>query len=111
MAHYLVKGELIENKAHELKSKVFSGEFRDLEPFGRAITYSLENAKYDSQSGKALWEEEDYCTPPLAQEREAVLDIYFSNLQIVEVGNGEGWEEIDDLPSLWEKHPIFRARS
>ena len=108
MSHYLVKGELIESKAHELKSKVFSGEFRDLEPFGRAITYSLENAKYEPQSRKAVWEEEDYCTPPLAQEREAILDIYFSNLQIEKVDKGEGWQGIDDLPSLWRKHPIFR---
>jgi hypothetical protein len=108
MAHYLVKGELIEDKARELKTKVFSGEFRDLEPFGRAITHSLENAKFDPQSERALWEEEDYCNPPLAQERDAVLDIYFSDLQITGVSKGEGWEKVNDLPSLWEEHPIFR---
>jgi len=108
MAHYLVQGELNEDKAHELKNKVFSGELRELEPFGRAITHSLENAKFDPRSEMVLWEEEDYCTPPLAQEREAVLDIYFSNLQIEKVDKGEGWQEIDDLPSLWKKHPVFR---
>ena len=107
MAYYLVKAELLESKAHELKRKVFSEEFRNLEPFGRAIDYSLKNAKYDPQNGKAVWEEEDYCTPPLAQEREAVLDIYFSDLQVEKVNKGEGWKKIDDLPVLWEKHPVF----
>ena len=107
MAYYLVKGELRESTDEELKRKVFSDEFRDLEPFGRAITHSLKNAKFDPQNGRAVWEEEDYCTPPLAQEREAVLDIYFSDLQIEQVNKGEGWKKIDDLPALWEKHPVF----
>jgi hypothetical protein len=31
---------------------------------------------------RAVWEEEDYCRPPLAQEREAVLDHYFEELSV-----------------------------
>ena len=105
MAHYLVEAELIEDRAEELKSKVSSEEFRDLEPFGRALSYSLKNARFDSERGVAVWEEEDYCRPPLNQEREAVLDKYFSELEVRKVERGQGWDEIDHLPSLWDEHP------
>jgi hypothetical protein len=108
MAHYLVEAELIEDRANELRSKVSSKEFRDLEPFGRALSYSLENARFDPEKGVAVWEEVDYCNPPLNQEREAVLDEYFSELEVQKVGRGQGWEEIDHLPALWDSHPIFR---
>ena len=108
MAHYLVEAELIEDRANELRNKVSSKEFRDLEPFGRALSYSLENARFDPEKGVAVWEEEDYCNPPLNQEREAVLDEYFSELEVQKVDRGQGWEEIDHLPALWDSHPVFR---
>ena len=40
--------------------------------------------------GVAVWEEEDYCDPPLAQEREAVLDDYFGDLRVEAVKEGGG---------------------
>ena len=48
-----------------------------MRPFGRSLQYSLENARIDTEdSDFALWVEEDYCSPPLAMEREAVLNQY-----------------------------------
>ena len=53
--------------------------------------------------GWAVWEEEDYCRPPLAMERTAVLDHYFTNLIVQRVEEGQGWQEIKDLPALWSE--------
>jgi len=49
----------------------------------------------------AVWEEEDYCAPPLAQERAAVLDDYFHDLRVEKVKEGEGWSKIEALPRLF----------
>jgi len=49
-------------------------------PFGKSLQYSLENARLDSDI--ALWIEEDYCSPPLAMEREAVLNRYFDDTTV-----------------------------
>ena len=35
-------------------------------------------------------EEEDYCTPPLAQERAVALDRFFERLSVTPVQAGEG---------------------
>jgi hypothetical protein len=40
--------------------------------------------------------------PPLAQERAAVLDTYFTDLTIENVSRGEGWEQLEKLPRLWD---------
>jgi hypothetical protein len=69
-------------------------------PFGRALTHALRNARIRSD-GVAVWEEEDYCSPPLAEERAAVLDAYFGDFRVQTVSEGEGWERIEDLPRLF----------
>jgi hypothetical protein len=71
--------------------------FVGLRPFGKALTHSLENARTDSD-GRAIWEEEDYCSPPLAEERAAVLDLYFDEITVEPVNAGEGWRQIQALP-------------
>ena len=48
-----------------------------------------------------MWEEEDYCSPPLAQERESVLDRYFDGLSVEPVVEGTGWALIDGFPALF----------
>jgi hypothetical protein len=63
------------------------------------LTYSLRNARL-REHGYAVWEEEDYCSPPLAQEREAALDEFFDQLNITRVNEGAGWKEIEPLPPL-----------
>ena len=53
-----------------------------LRPFGETLQHSLENARIDKEDGYALWVEEDYCLPPLAMERESVLDRYFNDIVV-----------------------------
>src|SRR5262245_44951251 len=55
-----------------LRTELERDAFIHLKPFGRAITESLLNARVQPD-GLATWEEEDYCHPPLAEERAAVL--------------------------------------
>ena len=103
MAHYLVKARYDKEKLAELRQRLDSGEINQMRPFGRALQYSLDDARLDPQGNDwAVWEEEDYCRPPLAQERAAVLDTYFTNLSTESVKEGQGWDRIKSLPRLWE---------
>jgi len=85
----------------ELHQKLVSGEIERMQPFGRALHYSLTHARL-ARDGSAFWEEEDYCNPPLAQERQAVLDMYFERIKVEPVADGEGWNRIKDLQPLWK---------
>jgi hypothetical protein len=100
MAYYLVKANINKNLAAELRTRLDSDEIRQMRPFGTALQYSLDHARIDPQ-GWAVWEEEDYCSPPLVQERVAVLDTYFTDLSVERVEKGKGWEQIESLPKLW----------
>ncbi|NOH03644.1 MAG: hypothetical protein HND47_17625 [Chloroflexi bacterium] len=102
MAYYLVKAKYHENLLAELRKRLDSGEIKKMTPFGQALQYGLDHARLDpNDNGVAVWEEEDYCTPPLAQERAAVLDTYFTDLRVERVQEGKGWERIESLPRLW----------
>ena len=103
MAYYLVKAQYHRELLRELRSRLDSGEIHQMRPFGTASQYSLDHARLDPQGNDwAVWEEEDYCRPPLAQERAAVLDTYFTNLSVEKVKKGQGWQQIDSLPRLWD---------
>ncbi|MFL6406478.1 MAG: hypothetical protein ACJ71F_05345 [Nitrososphaeraceae archaeon] len=105
MALYMVKArprkELLEN----LQKDLSSGKISKMRPFGHALQYSLENARIDNENPDyALWVEEDYCSPPLAMERESVLDQYFNDIGVLRVeSEEEGWNRIRDKPNLWNK--------
>ena len=99
MADYLVKARP-KSGLRALKAELDRGEIARMRPFGEALDYSLRNARLDP-SGRAVWEENDYCSPPLAMERAAVLDRYFTDLSVEKVKKGEGWKRIGDLPGLW----------
>lgn len=101
MAYYLVKAKIQDNLQDELQNRLDRGEIGEMRPFGRALEYSLNHARIDPK-GWVVWEEEDYCSPPLAQERAAVLDTYFSDLSIERVPQGKGWEKIESLPEFWK---------
>jgi len=45
MSFYLVRAEVRKDKFNELTEKVMNEEFKDLQPFGRALNFSLQNAK------------------------------------------------------------------
>jgi hypothetical protein len=64
------------------------------------VTKGLDNARWQSEN-VAIWEEEDYCVPPLAQERAAVLDEYFTELEVQHVNRDEGWKQIESLKKVW----------
>ena len=104
MAYYLVRAKPNTEQLDELRERLDSGEIREMRPFGTALDHSLNHARI-KEDGTAIWEEEDYCSPPLDMERRAVLDTYFTDLTVERVERGEGWETIDDLPNLWENQP------
>lgn len=100
MAYYLVSARPRAYLLAELEARLAQHAFRALKPFGPALTASLEAAR-QQPDGSAVWEEEDYCRPPLAQERAAVLDHYFEELSVEPVAHGSGWRRIADLPPLF----------
>jgi hypothetical protein len=97
--HYLVRARAKPAKLDELAERLAADAFVDLEPFGRALTKSLRGARVEGDG--VVWEEEDYCSPPLAQERAAVLDAYFDGIAVEPVAKGEGWGRIKELPHLF----------
>ena len=105
MTFYLVrakpKKELLENLHEELSSGMISR----MRPFGQALQYSLKNARVDIENSDfSIWIEEDYCSPPLAMEREAVLDRYFNDITVEQVeSEEEAWNRINNKPRLWSK--------
>jgi len=104
MAHYLVTAVPREELLQELGGRLARDEFITLRPFGKALSLALRRARR-LPTGKAIWEEEDYCRPPLAEERAAVLDRYFGDLSVEPVVEGTGWALIDALPAMFPDLP------
>lgn len=100
MAFYLVEATPRDHRIDELKRKLEDEAFAKLRPFGPTLSHSLRNARR-RPDGTVIWEEEDYCTPPLAQERAAVLDRYFDAIEVEPVPEEEGWARIRALPALF----------
>ncbi len=100
MAHYLVRARPGDLAA--LRERLDRGQMRQFEPFGEELQRVLTAARLD-EDGFATWEENCFCTPPLAQER-VVLDMHFSELTTQRVREGEGWAQINHLPPLWGNH-------
>ncbi len=105
MAKRFVRARPNHQRLPELRERLDSGEIEAMEPFGRAMTRAMEKARYDPETGEAVWIEEDYCSPPLAMERAEVLDDYFEEITIVEedVDETAGWRRINELPELWDR--------
>jgi hypothetical protein len=105
MAFYLVKARPRMDLLESLYTELNSGKISNMRPFGKSLQYSLENARIDTENSDfALWVEEDYCSPPLTMEREAVLDQYFSDIMVEKVkSEKEAWNRINNKPRLWSK--------
>jgi hypothetical protein len=102
MALYIVRARP-KNDLSDLRKELNSGEISRLRPFGKTLQYGLDNAKIDPNDGYALWIE-DYCNPPLAMERESVLDRYFEDITVqLIVSEKEGLDRIANIPGLWTK--------
>lgn len=71
MAHYLVRAIPRQGALKRIWKDLESGRIASMRPFGRALDESLRNARFDLR-GHAVWEEEDYCTPPLTRGTVAV---------------------------------------
>jgi hypothetical protein len=99
MAHYLVTAKPKSDRLGHLLANLRKRTYVSMRPFGKTMTRSLENARL-REDGYAIWEEEDYCSPPLAQERAAALDEFFDELKVIPVKEGAGWEKIEQLPRL-----------
>ncbi len=100
MAYYLVRATPKTERLTELVEKLQSGAFLPLRPFGQALSKGLNGARWESD-GVVIWEEEDYCSPPLAMERAAVLDRYFDDIRVERVNEDEGWRRIESLPIVF----------
>jgi hypothetical protein len=100
MAHYLVTAKPKFERLEDLLANLGKRAYVSMRPFGKTMTHSLENARL-REDGYAMWEEEDYCSPPLAQERAAALDEFFDELKVTPVKEGAGWEKIEQLPRLF----------
>ena len=107
MAFYLVRAKPKPDLLNELEKRLKEKAFEGLRPFGMSLSKGLEGARIGAD-GIASWEEEDYCSPPLAQERESVLDQYFDELSVVPVKSGEGLRRIEKLPQLFPDLPTGR---
>ncbi len=100
MAHYLVTAKPILKKIKSLENSLKNNEFLNLQPFGKAISFSLLNARL-KENGLAVWEEEDYCDPPLKEEKFHVLKYFFEDINAKEIKEGEGWNSIKELPEMF----------
>jgi hypothetical protein len=104
MAFYLVTARPKPDRLQVLLGNLRENAYLSMRPFGKALTHSLRNARL-REDGFATWEEEDYCTPPLAQERAAALDEFFDELDVTPVEQGTGWTQIAGLPRMFPDLP------
>ena len=96
-----MRARLKPGRTAELRKKLETGAFESLRPFGRELSSALRRARRDPETGEAVWEEQCFCSPPLAMERPAVLDHYFDDIRTEAVAPGQGWRRIEGLPKLW----------
>ena len=75
MALYLIRAKP-KKELTDLYKEIDSGKISKLKPSVEMLQHSLENARMDKENGYALRVEEDYCSPPLAMERESVLKYF-----------------------------------
>lgn len=101
MAYYLVRANITKRNVPALGAMLDNDRFVDMQPFGQALTKGLLGMRW-LPDGRVAWEEEDYCTPPLRMEREAVLDGFFTKLEVEKVAEGEGWAQLKDLPRVFD---------
>ena len=81
MTLYIVRAKP-KNELSGLRKELELGNISKLRPFGDTLHHSLQNARFDTSNSYVMWVEEDYCSPPLAMERESVLDRYFEDITV-----------------------------
>ena len=78
---YDVKARLRKEMATELRRALLDDTIRDQKPDGQEIADSMQRAVVTAD-GAVAWSEMCYCKPPLAHERQTVLDRYFDAISI-----------------------------
>lgn len=101
MPYYLVKARLYPGRKEALREWLTSGQIAAMRPFGPSLSGALQGARWEEPTGKAVWEVVCFCPTPLADERTAVLDRFFEDLEVQVVAPGEGWRQVNHLPPLW----------
>ena len=86
MTLYIVRAKP-KNDLSGLRKELESGKISKLRPFGETLHHGLKNARFDTSNNYVMWVEEDYCSPPLAMERESVLDKYFDDITVERVSS------------------------
>lgn len=81
MAYYLVHATLRERNARRVSGEVGGTRFCALATLWRGGDEGVGGGTW-SDDGRVVWEEEDYCSPPLAMEHTAVLDRYFTGIEV-----------------------------
>jgi len=101
MAHCLVRAKAKDN-LDDLRQRLDNDEISQYRPYGDEVTQCLNNARL-APDGWITWEENCYCNPPLKQEKQGVLDDYFTDIITETINKGDGWQQIETLPSVWDK--------
>ena len=99
MANYLVRAKP-KAPLQYLRRQLDAGALEIWQPFGNELQRCLDEARVDND-GFVVWEEVCLCTPPLKNER-MILNVYFDDVEVEMVRNGEGWHRIEGLPYLWQ---------
>ncbi len=93
---YKVKARFKEESAGEFHSKLLDGTIASQEPDGPEMVDSMNRAVV-KESGEIEWSEQCYCKPPLAHERQTVLDDYFDDISTEVI---EAYQEYEGRPFM-----------
>ncbi len=86
---YRVRARFRDEKKKDFLRILTDGTVENLEPFGREIAAAMRRAV--RREGEVAWTETCYCPTPLLQEREAVYDNYFEEIET---------ETVETFPAL-----------
>lgn len=82
---YKVSARLKPGTEAALLRKLTDGTVAAQRPDGAEIVASMKRAVI-AETGAVAWSETCYCSPPLAHERETVLDQHFDGIETEEIG-------------------------
>jgi hypothetical protein len=93
---YKVKARFKEVSAAEFQRKLLDGTIANQKPDGPELVDSMNRAVL-KESGEVEWSELCYCNPPLAHERQTVLDDHFDDISTEVI---ETHQEYDGRPFM-----------
>ena len=88
---YQVRARLRPGAEAALLAKLTDGSVAGQRPDGAEIVAAMERAVLTGD-GQVEWSETCYCSPPLAHERETVLDHHFDGISTEEIGACEQYQ-------------------